>query len=108
MENFELQNNQMGVLNQGVNFFKDYVKSGDDLTSNVSKNISEIVNNYNNSENISEASKERVAIHCIDANAKIACDRNVCTVLSVGLGFITLLVGGSLIAGGFANNNKDS
>ena len=103
MENFELQNNQMGVLNQGVNFVKDYVKSGDDLASNVSKNNSEILNKYINSENISEASKERVAIHCIDANAKIARNRNMWT----GIGLIALSVT-SLSIFSILNNRKDT
>lgn len=106
MENFELQNNQIGVLNQVVDFIKEYVKSGDDLNSNVSKNISEIVNNYNNIENISEASKERVVKDGINAFVKIACDRNVYTFWSVVLS--SLIFGGSLIAVGLLNKKNDS
>lgn len=103
MNNFELQDNQKSVLYQGLNFCKDYAKSGDDLNSNISKNISEIINDYANDENISEISKERVAKYGIDANVKIACNRNMWT----GIGIVSVSVA-SIIIGGILINKKDS
>lgn len=103
MKNFDLQNKQMSVLNQGVNFCKDYVKSGDDLNSSICRNIADITNNYNNDENISEKSKEEIAKYGIDANVKIACNRNMWT----GIGLIALSVT-SLSIFSILNNRKDT
>lgn len=102
MKNFDLQNKQMSVLNQGVNFCKDYVKSGDDLNSSICRNIADITNNYNNDENIGEKSKEEIAKYGIDANVKIACNR-----MWTGFGLIALSFTSLCIVGIF-NNRKDS
>lgn len=103
MKELELIGEKFSVVNQGVDLVKDYAKSGDDLNSNVSKNISEIINDYANDENISEISKERVAKYGIDANVKIACNRNMWT----GIGIVSVSFA-SIIIGGFLINKKDS
>lgn len=102
MKELELIGEKFSVVNQGVDLVKDFVKSGDDLNSNISKNISEIVNNYSNDENVTESSKERVAKDGIDAIVKIACNRNRWTG-----GLLSLFIIGSVIVVGLLNN-KDT
>lgn len=92
MKELELVDEKFSVVNQGVELVKDFIKSGDDLNSNVSKNISDISIEYSKIENNGESSKEKIAKHAIDANVKIALGRHLSTVFVIAFICVTSII----------------